>query len=134
METTKEFYEILNFIKKEIDKIDFPIAKDKFNKELIKSLILRNSETHSILNSLKERRKINDNNKNVFYVIKNNHKKSFKEIRTILEEISEFSIFYNEPKYVEKFNTDIYKRIKENLEETSKNIKLVTIMNGYLIL
>jgi len=130
MESTKEFYEILNSLKKEIDQKDFLIYKDHFTKECIKSLILRNPEATTILNSLKEKMKINDNHKNVFYVIQNSNKKCFKENRIIMEQISEFSMFYNEPKYIEKFNTELYESIITNLQETSKDIKLVTIING----
>ena len=130
MESTKEFYEILNSLNKDIDQKDFLIDKVHFSKEYVKSLIIRNPEALTILNSLKEKMKINDNHKNVFYAVENNNKKCFKENRMILEQISEFSMFYNEPKYIEKFNIELYESIIKNLQETSKDIKLVTIING----
>ncbi len=132
MEYTNEFYEILKILKIELNKEEFQVEKEMFTKDFIKSLILKNFSTKISLNSLREKRKINDNNKNVFYIIQNNHKKNFKENKIIMEIVPKFSFFNNEPKYIEKFNSRIYNQIKENFIELSKNIKLITINNGYI--
>lgn len=134
MESTKEFYEILKILKFELNNYDCLGNKEKFNKDDIKSMILKNCSTKIILKSLSDKRKINDDNKNIYYIIQNSHKKRFKENKIVMELLPKFSVFHNEPNYIEKFNIRIYNKIKENFMKLSSNTKLITIMNGYVFL
>jgi hypothetical protein len=133
MYSSKEFFDILNLIKNNIDNESIIITDEMFSKDYLKSMILSNQLICSSLNFMKEKYKtINEKNKNVFHMIKNSNKKHQKENKIILQNLplDNFSIFYNEPKYIEVLNLEIYSKITEVIKGIAKRISLITIING----
>ena len=131
MNSTKEYLEILTNLKMLINNLDFASTDEKFTKDFLKSLLTSNSIFESPLNFLKEKYKSqNEKNKNIFYIIKNSHKKYQKENKAVLFNLKHFSLFYNEPKYIEELNTRIYKRVTESLIEMSREVKWLSLING----
>lgn len=131
MNSTKEYYQILQFLKEEINKNDFVVNDDMFNKVFLKNMLLNNPAFSSALNSLRERHKTqNEINKNIFHIIKQFTKKHQKDNKVILYNLSQFNLFYNEPRYIGILNENIYKKILESLVYMSKDLSLISIING----
>lgn len=131
MKSSKEFYEILFLLKSHINKEEFIPDDSMFNKQFLKNLILNNSIFTSSLNSLKEKHKVqNEKNNNIFHCIKYSYKKHHREIRVILFSLTTFDLFYNEPKFISTINYSIYRKISDSLISISKDIKLISIVNG----
>jgi hypothetical protein len=138
MNNSKEHYEILEIFKEMINNDEIPISQMDFNKSTLKNLILCNQKFLPMRNSLKEKNKSNlEKNKNVFSLIKNINKKQHHESKIIFQHLNntsntqlKFSIFYNEPKYIELLNENIYQKIIEKIIECSKEFKLISITNG----
>lgn len=135
MNITKEYYEILEKLKETINNSDFKVSDEMFKKEYLKSLLLSNQYSVKSLSILKDKsRTQNVKNKNIFNLIKNVYKKHQKENRIVLNSLDLFSQFYNEPRYIEELNNNIYKRITDRIITISKEISLISIINGYILL
>jgi len=131
MNTCKEYYEILDTFKDVVNDKAFDTSSVVLSKEYIKSLLLSNPLFTKSLNNFKEKQKnIHVKNKNVFYLIKNGMKKNQKENRLILNSLSNFCVLYNEPGYIKELNDMIYNRIASILTDFSRNIKLLSVVNG----
>jgi hypothetical protein len=131
MNVLKEYYEILNTFKTKIDQKDFHVNDNNCSKEFIKSLILSDPSFSSPLSILKEKYKFQfEQNKNIFQLIRNLNKKQQKENRTIVLNMQKFELFYNEPYYIKILNEKIYENFASLLNELSREIKLISIVNG----
>jgi hypothetical protein len=131
MNALKEFYEISTLIKEKINNEDFFPKEDMFNKEFLKSLLLNDPKIVNIINLLKDKHKIqNEKNNNVFHLIKSIGKKQQRENRALILSLREFSLFYNEPKYIHQLNQNIYQKITDFVTEMSREYKLISIVNG----
>jgi hypothetical protein len=131
MNSCKEYYEILDTFKDVVNDKSFDISNASLTKEYIKSLLITNPLFYKSLNNFKEKQKnINVKNKNVFHVIKNGMKKNQKENRLILNSIKKFSVLYNEPAYIRELNDLIYTKATGIINDFSKSVKLITIVNG----
>ncbi len=135
MNSCKEYYEILDTFKDVVNDKSFDTSSIVLSKEYIKQLLLSNTLFAKSLNNFKEKQKnIHVKNKNVFYLIKNGMKKNQKENRLILNSQLNFSVLYNQPLYIKELNDMVYNRIATIIGDLSKNIKLLTLVNGYFIL
>jgi hypothetical protein len=131
MNVLKEYYEILSTFKTIIDQKEFNVSDKNFSKEYVKSLILSNPNFSLPLNILKEKYKFQfEQNKNIFQLIKNLNKKQQKENRTILLNMPNFEIFYNEPHYIKILNEKIYENYTTLLNDLAREFKLISIVNG----
>jgi hypothetical protein len=131
MNVLKEFYEISSLVKEKINHEDFFPKDDMFNKEYLKSLLLNDPRIVNIINLLKDKHKIqNEKNNNIFHLLKNIGKKQQRENRALILSLGEFSLFYNEPKYINQLNMSIYEKISEFVTEMSREYKLISIING----
>jgi hypothetical protein len=131
MNSCKEYYEILDTFKDVVNDKSFDISNASLTKEYIKSLLITNPLFSKSLNNFKEKQKnINVKNQNVFHVIRNGMKKNQKENRLILNSIKKFSVLYNEPAYIRELNDLIYTKATGIINDFSKSVKLITIVNG----
>jgi hypothetical protein len=132
MNLNKEFYEILELIKEEINDKNYKTKEGICNKDFLKQMLNSNPNIMKIINLLKDKNRSQQmKNNNIFNQIKNQNKKNQKENKIIIESLDKFSIFYNEPKYIKQLNETIYKKITDAINEISKEVQLIGIINGY---
>jgi hypothetical protein len=105
-----------------------------YTKDFIKSLLYSNDKINLIIQKLREKKSsLLIENKNIFYILKNNEKNIFKETISILNSLNTFNLLYDQPEYIQSLNYNLYVKIVDGLSQCSKFIRTVSIMNGYII-
>jgi hypothetical protein len=131
--STKEYVDLLGFMKEIIYSEDFNehcFDEGIYSKEYIRKILSENSKTKTIIDNMRDKNRLSKlNDKNVFNLLKN-FKTHEKENKLVINSLELFSVFYNEPKHFEKLNFSIYNKIIENILIMSRDIRLVSLING----
>ena len=109
----KEFYEILNISKAIVKlgdcEINCEINESSFNQEYLKKFLNSNPQIVKLIDLLKEKNKVTySQSRNFFNIVNNNNKKIQKDNKIIIATLNTFTLCYNEPKYIETLNRNIW--------------------------
>ncbi len=127
----KEFYEILNLIKDIVKFNDTEFCVFNPSKESLQNMLVNNPQIKKLIEIIKEKNKMRSSlNNNFFHIINNTNKKNYKDFKIIIATLNNFSLTYNEPKYIEGLNVRIYERIKAIVLEEMQKSYLIQISNG----
>jgi hypothetical protein len=130
---SKEYIDIFSIVKDIASKDDFTINlydESTYTKESLQKLLLGNNKIVTIIEQMKVKNKLSRlNNKNLLNILKN-FKTHEVENKLVINNLSLFSLLYNEPKHIERLNFSLYTKITENVIIMSKDIRLVSLING----
>ena len=127
----KEHYEILSILKEVVYDPSFNVTSNCFNKEFLNLQMINNDRIKKIIESIKEKLKgPNFLNQNIFHLLKYSNKKTSKEKYILVNSLSAFSIFFNEPKYILDANLRFYNSLIPLINNLAEKHKLFSIING----
>jgi len=127
----KEHYEILSILKEVVYDPSFNVTSNCFNKEFLNLQMINNDRIKKIIESIKEKLKgPNFLNQNIFHLLKYSNKKTSKEKYILVNSLSAFSIFFNEPKYILDANLRFYNSLIPLINNLAEKHKLFSIINA----
>lgn len=129
----KEHFEILAILKEIVYDPNFQVSSSSFKKEFLNLQMINNDRIKKIIESIKEKVKgPNFLNQNIFHLLKFSNKKISKEKFVLVNSISSFSIFFNEPNYILETNLKLYNSLIPMINSLSDKYKFFSISNGYI--
>ncbi len=127
----KEHFEILAILKEIVYDPSFQVSSSCFKKEYLNYQMINNDRIKKIIESIKEKVKgPNFLNQNIFHLLKFSNKKTSKEKFVLVNSITSFSIFFNEPQYILDTNLKLYNSLIPMINTLSDKYKLFSISNG----